>query len=840
MCQIKIICDDNELKNSLEKYFQYVLGYEIVNDENVPHLFVFNLYNNNFKKTLGKLISNSDSTQNILPVLILNPYNTLAEAQELTGNYNIHALTEIFFDHYVHLTIPEELSKLKGFYEKPSVLPNVFADFKTKAQTISKFFGDNFNENNLPEYIPALAKNEDSDEKYLKLFSKLGKWIYKGTRKHNIYQASHSEQEDENQGKKEISYWFCQLILFYLFRARENNKPMRILWLENNPRGEILSKLYQKDNSPLSLQKLMGKMVEWFNLEIDFLATGFQEAHANLVKYRELKERKGTKDKLGEFGAITRITKNRSSENKITLKPDELDRYSFILVDIYLKAAVDGIDFVEAFSSTYPKNPVFVLSICDDFETIRKVIKGGADFYILKKHFLAFPFAYYQYIRDVGPILDFIHSTTLKESLLGNLRYWNFKRRYLWFGDKCYHMVNHSFQHCSDDWRFANSFLYPLLKKKKLQGPDDLLYAFCMAVWLHDIGHKGNEKYGEPYQIRENHGYISGELILKNPALYGIEDNDDYYKSLDFGNKEMGSAVEVLYERVKKRKSLSITEMIALIAIYHKSNCPVDEEDYLRLISKGKHIPDEYYINSRKERENIITLKRIADTLNDQEKGNLLIKLQMLFRFIDAIDIRKSRVGDASQRALTMDVIKDDKSNLLRKLKNEAKQISQKQEMNELLWTKVFVKDIIDRIERGEKASLDELKEYITNAADYENYMMLINFVSFIALQPTHFELHSSIEDIEIQYKGRFIITIKLNKTFEELKKIKVQEMGRDDETLMDRIVGIEGNKSSYFYRELEAGSKYLLALFGELPKIYVEPREEGENNQKQEAIYIN
>ena len=54
-----------------------------------------------------------------------------------------------------------------------------------------------------------------------------------------------------------------------------------------------------------------------------------------------------------------------------------------------------------------------------------------------------------------------------------------------------------------------------------------LLYAFSMAIWLHDIGHKGTHRYGEPHLIRETHGIISGEIILSLPESFEIENEDN-------------------------------------------------------------------------------------------------------------------------------------------------------------------------------------------------------------------------------------------------------------------------------------------------------------------------
>ena len=62
---------------------------------------------------------------------------------------------------------------------------------------------------------------------------------------------------------------------------------------------------------------------------------------------------------------------------------------------------------------------------------------------------------------------------------------------FLWYGDKCYHMINHSYEHIIDNWKLTNQ-LFPVINKLSISDND--LYSFCMAMWLHDIGHKGNER----------------------------------------------------------------------------------------------------------------------------------------------------------------------------------------------------------------------------------------------------------------------------------------------------------------------------------------------------------
>jgi CheY-like chemotaxis protein len=520
-----------------------------------------------------------------------------------------------------------------------------------------------------------------------------------------------------------------------------------------------------------------------------------------------------------------RSLKDNASKKEIKLQ--EINDYSLILVDIFLEEGserkVSGLDFIRAFTNFFPHIPAFILSVCDDYEVIADAVKGGADFYILKSDIFSMPFAYFLYLRKLSKVTDFIKKEEFKKSLIGNIRYWNFKRNLLWFGDKCYHMIEHSYQHTKDDWEIANELLYPLLKEGRLKKiSDETLYAFLMAIWLHDIGHKGSKKYGEPYQIRDNHGYIGAELIVRYPSLFRICDSDWWYKNCDFTQPETGSLVEVLLERTEKTQKLSILEKIALFTLYHKSNCPITNEEYNKIVDEKKFIPDEYFQYNERKRNNIITLKRIVSNLKEEPDRDLIIPLAFLFRFIDALDIRVTRVGDVTEELMKKTVIENDKIYLYEKLKHEARSISP-DPTQELLYVKALANDIIEKIERGESVNFDELKGYLSSPEDFKNYIMLVNHVGFIALQPDHFNLHSAVEKLEIEFIDKFNIRVYLNKTFKELENWAVRERGRTTQTVKDRLVGNkERGTTSYFYSEIRNGWEYLKQLFGEIPEITI------------------
>ncbi len=702
--KIILFSKNNEIGLSFQKYFQYVQNREIdvifnPNNPSAPseeHLLLI-------LELVEDKVEDKDNQENFLQylltenleriplTLILNPERSLNNYFETKkdprGDYDfrLFAFTEIFYDYYIPISIPFEIGRIsQKLPQEERLYPNPFFKIEEVIDSAKEIFKDK----NFP------AQNSE-------VIEEAGKWIFEETRKRREWGAIHGEEDKPTEDKKR-KMWFYRILLSYLFQKRDG-RPLRVLWIENNPKRELEKIDSRLENiiNPQTLSTLsdvMRHLSQIFknNFIIDIIQTNFTEAYKRLCNFRRGRE-------LSEFsGGITF---------------GDLEKYSLILVDIFLekdsREKVDGIKFIQAFAKLFPHIPAFILSVSDNFEEISEAIKNGADFYILKSDVLSLPFAYYLYIRKLGRVLEFIKDEELKKSLIGNIRYWNFKRNLLWFGDKCYHMVEHAFQHTKEDWEIANNILYPLFREKKLAISDEMLYSFLMAIWLHDIGHKGNKKYGEPHQIRDNHGYLSAELFLPKPFLFGIVRGDDFYRGYESTKPDSGSLLEVMLNRVEKEKRLSIPEKIALFSIYHKGNCPITTSEYLTLVSKKKFIPFEYYQNRELHIDKIITLERIVEKLELEKDKDLIIPLAFLFRFIDSLDIRFSRVGDFTEEELKKKVIKNDKEYIYEKLIREAKLIAPTK-AEELLYVSLLGKGVIDRIEAQENITLDELKPYLS------------------------------------------------------------------------------------------------------------------------------
>ena len=618
----------------------------------------------------------------------------------------------------------------------------------------------------------------------------------------------------------------CCLEYIYEFLERKGDKGKKVLWIENKPE----------------------------NLE---------EVRTILQKYFKYGEKNGENYEIKMLGTQDKISKCFEDLQKGS---NDYKDYDLVLIDIFLDVEkegkkLDGEDFLRIFSQKYPYIPAFILSASEDLEIISKTLKEGADFYIFKKYAISIPHYYGKYCETTGKIVQFFKDNKLQKSLVGNIRYWRFHKGILWFGDKCYHMINHSYEHSANEWKLLNDLLYPKITKKGINncfGSDENMYCLSMAVWLHDIGHNGNERYGAPHEIRDNHGIISGEFILKHHDLLRIcpekeVDKDkkkerikDIYKGIVFPfSTQRKSIIQLILENVKKTKTISIPEKIALLSIYHKSNSPVSRNEYKNLVNKEKIVPIDFFMNCNRK-EDVITFEDIIDNLRDTEgkedtveKVNLE-KMVYIFRFIDALDIRQNRVGNAEEKEIKSKIIEQDKRYLLDKLKKELESIIQSysgdkkiDSLSKMALMKIFYQDMQEKIMKGESVSHLDLPELAVGlSGNLDNYFMLAKYASFISVQDGHFDFHSSIEDVEIKPINDSFTEI-IYKSNKELKYLVGEKIVRDPgekdkRSVFERLIGTENKdyKDGYVIKEYESGNN-ILEEFVNLTKITLLCKEE-------------
>ncbi len=623
---------------------------------------------------------------------------------------------------------------------------------------------------------------------------------------------------------------------------RKKGERLRVLLLDNYLDRELTNidsryKNYLKDET-LKLSEAIRKIFKFIGAELYVREKNSKDQREFEKLFKELQEAyaKGDKLQINKCRYLSSEKKGQEgNEGQVSL-----DKLDFALVDIYLEEKeIDGIDFVNLFREIRPELPTFILSVHSDYEIIGKSFPRGCDLYVLKNQAFSLPYTYYSYIESLGQLIRFLdnkNDKSLRRSLIGNLRYWQHKRQLLWSGDKCYHMIDHAFAHCRDDWELANEFLVPLLQNGILKddyelgggkvSKDELIYAFAIAVWLHDIGHKGNRRYGEPHLIRETHGIISGEYVLSNPDHYGIVEKEEevkrhnaFYENLSFPLGDQKKPVtEVLAERIRGRRP-TITEMIALFCIYHKSNAPLTLRNYYTAVEDGKFVPIDYFKGSNRENE-VIPLDAILNGSVGKKDCNEFVEdflsLVSLFRFVDGIDIKKTRVGDSRESGLKRKLIREDLQYHLKRLEDMAKRIAAHAKGGLApLYLKNFYLDVREKIEEEKSTQINRLVETLKSSGLQsdgmlsDEYFMLVSYCYFLKTHEGHMDLHAAIEDIKVTYRGggEFSVVLTTSSSKKELEDKKVFEVGKPKENLYERIIG---EKDCYVLKELNAGKEYI------------------------------
>lgn len=724
--------------------------------------------------------------------------------------------------------------------------------------------------------VEELQKKIYSNSSPPDFFEEVGKYCIPEHRKRRRHEGFHEKEGIDTS----LAFQFYDLAIACVKRKSQEWKEEKkgnkfnVLLIENSSDGKIegfapLNLDNAKENKSSKLESCLKKIEELFDHDYKFWIYP-KEADYQILKDKldsildnsvnNSADRKECEAKI--LANVKPIDKSNKQNNGLSFKDIDL-----ILIDIYLEkgASLSGLDFLKLFTLLYPEIPAFILSVSEDTEVIGKAIEQKADYFILKKNIFSLPFLFYEYVNHLGKLVGYIKDRNLKRNLIGNIRYWRFKKDLLWFGDKCYHMINHSYNHAENDWRIANQILPPILDLDylEIQGKplsDEDIYSFCMAVWLHDIGHKGNEHYGEPHEIRDLHGIISGEIFMKQPGSYGIfgykRSKVSPYRWATFGHsktapqliRERLATLEAAGQMLQDKEKFSnyinkqtILEKISLLSIYHKSNSPLDEDDPKKFRQKGKRIPLDFYYDKNKETSSI-HLKSISDLLDDQN----LLRLTALFRFVDGLDINQNRVGDNTEESVKKITIARDISYQMLKLRDEVERIRDTHlkdtGMGRRFFT-LFYERIIDDIQKDQYVSKKLKKEQrqfldtIGMDLPLDNYAMLTEYIEFISVQEGHFGLHNSIEELEIEVlpphddsktTPRFLIKYISRKKADILKdkdKVTVKERGqKEGRTIRDHLLGEPEEKDGketgcrkndgYVRRELNSVKEYLKDWF--------------------------
>ncbi|MCX8069889.1 MAG: response regulator, partial [Thermodesulfovibrionales bacterium] len=183
------------------------------------------------------------------------------------------------------------------------------------------------------------------------------------------------------------------------------------------------------------------------------------------------------------------------------------DIFPIILIDLNLKGSnKEGFHLGELFfrlvRNEWPQIPIFALTRYRDINTILRMGQLGANGYIYKPSIGLLPLYLGLFLKEkIGEhVLEFLQYIDPEKKhinmMLQHITAWTNMPHVLWYGDKVPIMVEHGITHASNLWSLFNSLLSVIdYKKDFLNLTKSNALAFMMSLWLHDIGHKGNEQY---------------------------------------------------------------------------------------------------------------------------------------------------------------------------------------------------------------------------------------------------------------------------------------------------------------------------------------------------------
>jgi len=379
-----------------------------------------------------------------------------------------------------------------------------------------------------------------------------------------------------------------------------------------------------------------------------------------------------------------------------TIKMKDWDKFDLVLQDIMLDRRdkePTGLDLVPRYLELCPQALVFALTGMDVESLVRSgdIIWQYLDGVIPKRRLGSLWWQYYQaFCRRFGrmfwqPWLNAedrkgkarIEDRQSLRNLFGNLHKWALEPSILAHGQAVQEMIDHGHRHVSGLWQLADDVIGNVVENSAptngdLSVPDRMLFA--MAVWLHDVGHRGDDFTATSTEIRVNHAGISEYLLLRDPKAFGIDWLMDFCIP-ECKNKKIPSGVEnnFLLEcrnrlncKSDERGELCPIRKLGLMCRHHQSNAPLDNNSLEEMRRKNKfpspytrvneaHKNDEDF-NSQADLEEWLDLDRslvgwtgsVVRVLDEFSLGHGkdgFISMTGLLRMLDALQLHRSRVG---------------------------------------------------------------------------------------------------------------------------------------------------------------------------------------------------
>ena len=378
--------------------------------------------------------------------------------------------------------------------------------------------------------------------------------------------------------------------------------------------------------------------------------------------------------------------------------PEEIpwSELDLVLQDVMLgstSARVSGLELASFYFDACPQALVFLLTRLD----IESLVVSGdvnwkfVDAVIPKDGIESLWFEYSRCFRErFGRMFwpDWITGDNPDRKLLrhlyGSLRKWQVEPDILWHGQTLPEMIDHAHRHITALWRLVNDFVGTLIENG---GADDSILdrrhrvALALAVWMHDVGHRGDQYIAGSMEIRKSHAGISEGLLLRNPDAYSLGwllKPDWLPHSACSEPGDNNGTKERMNCRIDDKcrgqdKSLCLLREVGLLCRHHQSNAPLDEHSVRWMAQNDKNpavytlVPDPHLEGV----DNHVFLRSLTDhtrpvcppgTLPPGTRMRLLSEYSLrdnegtrciagLLRMLDALQVHRARVGSKASIA---------------------------------------------------------------------------------------------------------------------------------------------------------------------------------------------
>jgi hypothetical protein len=367
------------------------------------------------------------------------------------------------------------------------------------------------------------------------------------------------------------------------------------------------------------------------------------------------------------------------------------DNLDLIIQDIVLDkngSKLAGLELVPHYFTVCPQALVFVLTGLD----VESLVGSGdvnwryVDVILSKDGTEALPYEYRRCFHErYGRMFwtDWYQSQDaskrkLLRGMFASLRRWQIEPDILWHGQSLPEMIDHAHRHISLLWQLTNNVVGTLLEhggaNREVMSFERRV-ALAVAVWMHDVGHRGDEFTAGPMGIRANHAGISERLLLRNPNAYQLgwlladdliphapcRESDDNGRQTRLNCRNSTACKEA-------SNNLCLLREIGLLCRHHQSSAPLGPDSLAAMANRGK-TPSVYSLVSFRINPPPSDGEFLANMTNEDcpvpspygtevrslldfktNNPNHTRSVAGLLRILDGLQLHRSRVGTRASR----------------------------------------------------------------------------------------------------------------------------------------------------------------------------------------------